>query len=263
MPSSLEIGPELELKYFLKCHYEALGKNNIINSSKSFKTNSNDNIIFSFENLQLYLIKLLNPTNSTKIILNRFFKVSFQFIHLFVDKMNLDFNEILKLLDKYIMYSAKQLYDSDNLKKLDINDMRRKYKPDMVVENMSQYDEILNNTLDFCDDRYNGLILYDKPIYIINDSFETIYNYLLEKTSTILSEEIPQLYDFISVEQHIELLKNSVTEKKDDNSAYEWLLNINWIGTTLCSDISKYSCNNIIWYKYICCPPIIDIINLN
>ena len=168
MPSSLEIGPELELKYFLKCHYEALGKNNIINSSKSFKTNSNDNIIFSFENLQLYLIKLLNPTNSTKIILNRFFKVSFQFIHLFVDKMNLDFNEILKLLDKYIMYSAKQLYDSDNLKKLDINDMRRKYKPDMVVENMSQYDEILNNNLDFFDNKYNGLILYDNPIYITN-----------------------------------------------------------------------------------------------
>ena len=32
MPSSLEIGPELDLKYFLKCHYEALGKSNIINS---------------------------------------------------------------------------------------------------------------------------------------------------------------------------------------------------------------------------------------
>ena len=258
MPSSLEIGPELELKYFLKCHYEALGKSNIINSSKSFKTNSNDNIIFSFENLQLYLIKLSSSINSTKIILNRFFKVSSQFVSLVIDKMNLDFDGILEFLNKYIMYSAKQLYDNNKFDDLDINDMRRKYKSDMIIEDMSKYDEVLNNNLDFCEEKYNGLILYNKPQYITTDSFQTIYNYLLDKTTNILSEEVPQFYDFITIEQHLDLLKST----KYDNNAYDWLLNLYWVGTTLCSDISKYSCNNIIWYKYIYCPQIIDIINL-
>ena len=71
LPSSIEIGPELGLDFFLKTHYKALNNNNIINLKKTY-------ININLENLKLLLITIneTNEINKTRIILYRYFKIT-------------------------------------------------------------------------------------------------------------------------------------------------------------------------------------------
>jgi hypothetical protein len=84
LPSSVEIGPELGLDFFIKKHFQALNKTNIINLKKSYLT-------LDLSNFKLYLEKIneTNKQNTTKIILQRFFKININLVNLFVDKLNL------------------------------------------------------------------------------------------------------------------------------------------------------------------------------
>ena len=92
LPSSVEIGPELGLDFFIKSHYKSLNKSNIVNIKKNY-------ITMNLLNLKIYLEKI-NETkynNITRIIFQRFFKINNNLINLFIDNLNLNFEQTLNL----------------------------------------------------------------------------------------------------------------------------------------------------------------------
>ena len=230
LPSSYEIGPELGLDFFLKTHYLALNKNNIINIKKS-------NIYIDFNNLLLFLEKIneSNIYNITKILLQRFFKISIQIINLFIDKFKFDFNDILKFLKKFIIYKGLKLsqieidnlYD-DDLRKIFIKDLCKddiNLYSNIKVFNLDSINELLfiNNeqiiedNIDYFEYEFVGLILYSKPINITKDSYQDIYNYISDKTNSKLNILYPQFYDHNNIYEHIkniEELKSSYNNNK-------------------------------------------------
>jgi hypothetical protein len=156
LPSSVEIGPELGLEYFIKIHYKALKKDNIICFKKSY-------INMDLQKLELLLSKIYetNDMNITKIILQRFFKINNNFVNFFVERLKLNFNEIQDFLKIFIINRGLSL-SKEEFEKLDEDDLRKK----LVLNNMLQ-----NST----PQQYN---LSEDKINIINDSIKLIEEYI-------------------------------------------------------------------------------------
>jgi len=262
LPSSIEIGPELGLDFFLKSHYKALNNNNIINLKKTY-------ININLENLKLLLttINETNEINKTRIILYRYFKINSYLITIFIDKFKLCFHEIIIFLKKFIIYRAVNLSDKD-LNELDDLDMRKIYMKD--VDNVDIYKDysifnlseinlnilkeninLIEENIDYYEQKYNGLILYNKPIYISNDSYQDLYNYINDKAINNLSELYSLYYDYNNIEQHF----NDTTSNVE-----EYLKKMYHLVYTQFGPMKQYY-NNITVYKYYNVPKLSSIID--
>ncbi len=268
LPSSLEIGPELGLEYYLKKHYQALGKNNMINIKKSYMT-------LDLANLSLFLMKIneTNEINITRIILQRFFKININLINLFTDKLNMDFNKIITILQTYILYKSLQLSETE-YNNLDHNDLR--YILRQNVTNLDIYksnecfcldetkikliiesDKLFEENLDYCEPDYMGLVLYTKPQNTTNDSYQDLYNYVVEKANTNLLKTQPKYYDHIELTNHLAYIKQN--NIYDENVIDDYLKKIYHLMITQFGSMKDYHSDNITFYKHYQVPCIKDI----
>ena len=274
LPSSLEIGPELSLDFFLLKHYQSLNKNTIID------IDTNKKIIINFNNLSLYLQKLNenNFNNITKIILQRFFKINLQLTNILINKLNLNFidkknkNSLELFLKKFIINRAANLsdieynnLDDDDLRKIltkNINNLLN-YKNfiwnDIIIDN--SYIELLSENLDYIENDYYGLILYNKSYNITKDTYQDIYNIISDKSLNYLNNKYPLFYDHISLNVHLNQLKY-INKSLDDNFniCNDYLKKIYHLTVTQFGNMENYHSDNITFYKYYHTPSINNII---
>jgi hypothetical protein len=262
IPSSFEIGPELGMDYFMKTHYNALNKLNIVNIKKS-------SVFIDMNNFYL-LLKKFNENkqaNVNKIILQRFFKINNNMISLLVDKFKFTFEQVLEFLKKFTIYrslNSNQIYDE--------NDNRFKFIQNLSNEEINYYKSIdcfkLNNNdllidsiklieenIDYYADKYMGLIIYNKPFYITEDPYQDIYNYISEKANNIIIAKYPEYYEHTNLENHINIINNN------SFSVSDYLKKIYQIVITQFGSMKEYHSDNITFYTNYYTPSIQNIIN--
>jgi predicted nuclease of predicted toxin-antitoxin system len=272
LPSSVEIGPELGLEFYIRNHYQSLGKNNIINLKKSY-------ISIDLENLALYLEKIIqtNESNKTRIMLQRFFKINSQLITLFVDKLSYNFDEIQDFLNKFITFKALSL-DQNKIEELDESDLRKKYLNqvnndlresylDLSIFNLDANKQkllldsidLITENLDWYENEFNGLILYNKPQNITTDSYQDLYNYIADKASNNLSKKYPKYYDHITIKQHLDIQKG-LPNNYDQVQSNDYLKKMYHLGITQFGNMKEYHSNNLTWFKHYSVPSIENLI---
>jgi hypothetical protein len=256
--SSIELGPELGLDFYLKCHYNALNKNNIINLKKN-------QIMIDIYQLSNFLIEI-NKTNSiniTKIILQRYFKININFIIYLTENLKLNYYEILDILKHYIIYKSKQL-SLEELNKLDEDDLRKKLnnedydkiKINKILNNILLFDE----NISFDEIQYMGLFLYNKPYNMTNDNYSDLYNIIQDKATNNIYKLYPEYYDHIDLNEHLNLL-NKLNNNELVFDTHLYIKKLYHLIITQFGDMKEYYSDNITYYDCNNAPTIKDIIN--
>ena len=125
LPSSFEIGPELSLNTLMKAHYFSLGK-----EDKSLISNylSEDGDMKPFKKLDLlnlknFLKEISKTSIFTKIILLRFYKIPYNIVSIFTDKLNFDLLDVKNFMEEYLILKGFiEIEKKKNI--LDKNDIR-------------------------------------------------------------------------------------------------------------------------------------------
>lgn len=160
IPSSYELGTELNLKILFETHYDLYKKENFI-------IVINNKCIINFINLSKWLISIKNRNSFSLIILSRFYKLPYNLITCMTEKHNL-----IGVVDKVIVpYCIKSL---ENTNSLDECDFRKKLKSNIPYIN-EPYDINLCDYLDMNSDDF-GFILSNRGYDITNNSYQTLYN---------------------------------------------------------------------------------------
>ena len=268
LSASHEIGPELGIEFYLKNHYKALGKENII----EFVNNKIDINLLKLSN---YLTKMneLRNMNITKIILQRFFKINYVLIVLFVDKLNLCFKDIIILLKQIIINKSKllskeefDLLDEDNLMKKYNNldsveiDFKNERKNAIFQENL----KCIEDNLDYYEEEFNGLVLYTKPYIVSDDIYQDLYDFITDKSISTFCNEHSQYYDHINFSDYIKICNNTndKNDENDNNDKVEnFLKKLYHLILTQFGNMTDYHTDNLTFYKYHTQPDINDIIS--
>lgn len=266
LPSSLEIGPELGLEYFLKLHYIALNKLNFINLKKTY-------ITLDLKNLSLVLNKIneTKDNNICRIILQRFFKININLINTLCDKLGLNFDQIQDFLKKFILHRAS-LLDENEFKNLDQDDLRKILLNN--VDNKELYMEfsifgfdenktkllaesikLIEDNIDYTEKEFMGLILYNKPLNTTKDPYQDLYNYICDKANSNLVKKFPEFYDHIEIHQHLRILNS--TSDCDPN---DYLKKVYHLTITQFGNMKDYHTDNLTIYKYYNVPKIDQLI---
>lgn len=278
LPSSLEIGPELGLEFYMKKHFQSLGKNNVVNMKKTY-------ITVDLENLKLFLEKINETKNQniTKIILQRYFKISFNLVNLFVEKLNLDFDSLQVFLKKFHIYRGLGI-ESVEFSNLDDHDLRKLFiisnenicaedYLNLSVFNLSEDNrklfmdsiKLIEDNIDYFEKSFNGLILYIKPLSITNDPYQDLYNYIVEKSSTNSNKLFPSLYDHFDIHTHILTIRKTLNNQVDFNSN-DYLKKIYHLVVSQFGNMEDFHSDNTEFYKYHNAPSLselIEFININ
>ena len=265
LPTSLDLGPELNLDFYCKNHYTSLKTNYVIN------IDSNNKINFNINNFLLWLNELNknNEINTTKIILNRYFKINYQLIMYLTDKLELNFNKIIELSKKILFDNGKE-----NENNLDTDDLRynliKKYKNIEYPINISTVDinefklnmTRLLSILDISEkeENYCGLPQYNKNFYFIEDKFENIYINFNDNIVNELTKKYLHIYDNITL-KNILFSKNLININQLNTEIYSYLKKIYHLVTTLFGNMSEYNSNNYTYYIGYEVPSLLSIIN--
>ena len=268
LPSSIEIGPELGLDFFIKKHYQSLNKLNIINIKKS-------HIVMDLSNLKIYLEKIneTNIQNITRIILQRFFKININLINLFVDKLSLDFNQILNFLEVFITILGKQM-DPNEFELLDEMDLRKYFVTlnkiddltmlgfdDNKIKLVTDNSNIIQENINFYEHSFNGLILYFKPYNITLDPYQDLYNFISDITSSNLTKKHPLYYDYLDINEHLKLVENLKQDIIDKDNPNDYLKKMYHLIITQFGNMTNFHSDNLTWYKYLNAPSISNLVN--
>ena len=261
IPTSFEIGPELNINFFLKTHYDIFKNNDSIINLK------NDNINFSFENLKKYLKEIYkrNEINKTKILLTRYFKLNYNLISYFIDKLELTFLELLDTCKKILFDSAKETsdLDEDDIRYTLINkyknvDFPEKIKNIKTIENDNNLKKLLEvldkNTTE---DKYYGLPVNNKILYFFDDYNKNIYNIFVEHIVETLEKKNKLLFEYIELEDFI----NNTPDCNSKNMCHNYLKKIYHLSINLFGNMKNYNSNNYTYYKYYKTPTLIELIN--
>ena len=248
--------------------YQSLDKNNIVTLKNSF-------ITIDLKKLQSLFEKIYenNELNITKIILQRFFKINTQLLTLFVDKLYLNFEQILDFMKNFIIYCGLQ-----NSEELDETDLRTIYLKDISSDlyesylNLSIFNlkkdkqkifldsvDLIKENINWYESEFNGLILYSKPQNITSDVYQDLYNYISEKASNNLSKKYNYYYDHLNIHQHLDLLKN--INIYNNNHIYDYLKKMYHLTITQFGSMKDYHSNNLTWFKYYSVPLLKNIIS--
>jgi hypothetical protein len=260
LPISFDAGSEISLDYYSIAHYKVLKNNTIIS------LDSKNKIIMNFDNYKLIIQELYtnNELIKTKIILFRYFKLNYQLSCYLVDKLKLNFKQII-LLSKKILFDNSQLFNN-----LDEDDLRFKLKHKYTsmdypldINNIDK-NEFLNNMnkllqlLDITDDENNycGLPLYSKQFYLNDDKYENLYNYLYDVTINTLIQKLPLIYDNHTISHFIDNMTSPtennnliIHDNQSNNLIDSYLKKIYHLVTTLYGDMTTYNPNNFTFYK--------------
>ena len=271
LPSSIEIGPELGLEFFLKKHYQALGKSNIVNIKKTY-------ISLDMENFKLLCEKIneTNIQNITRIFLLRFFKLNNLFVSIIVDKLGISYKTINDFLKKFIIYRACQM-PLEEFNKLEDNDLRKVYYKqndniddylNLSIFNFSEYQskifidsiQLFEDNIDYLETQFNGLVIYTKPMNITIDPYQDIYNYIVEKASMMLNKSNPIFYDHIDINTHNTLIEATI-DTNINSDPKEYLKNIYYLAISQFGNMKDFHTDNVTFYKYYNVPSLNNIIN--
>jgi hypothetical protein len=271
LPSSLEIGPELGLTFFLKKHFESLNNNNIV----LLKDN---NVTIDLHNLLLYLSKIneTKQNNITRIILQRFFKINSSLLNLLVDKLDLDFDSILIFLKKFIIHKSVNM-DINIYNNLNDDDLRKKLRKNINIDEYKTYEifnfdsiklniliesmSIIDNNLDYYEEEYYGLVIFTKPINITTDPYQDIYNFIIESTLIKLNKHHTIFYDHINIDNHLKLLKELEIPNLQANLENDYLKKLYHLTTMQFGSMIDYHTDNLTYYKYYHVPSVSNIIS--
>jgi hypothetical protein len=261
IPPSFEIGPELGLNFYLINHYKSLNKKNIINLKKT-------HININLNNFCLFLEKIneTNTNNITKIILQRYFKINYNLIILLVDKLNLNFDNILLFLKIFIknigLSMDKELYelldDTDLRKVFVLEDTILNYT-DIGINNIELIEEnikLIEENIDYTENEFNGLILYNKPYNITTDTYEDLYNYINDISITNISKKYKHYNDYINIYDFL----NNIKTINENTSCNEYLKKIYHLTLTQYGNMKYYYNDNITCYKHYNVPSINNLI---
>jgi len=264
LPASLDIGSEIGLELFLKTHYKSLKNNTVI------KLDNCNKIILDYNNLYLWLNELnkTNEINRTKIILNRYFKLNYQLSYYLTEKLELNFNNIIKLCKKILFDDSKKYsdLDTDDLRYILLNKYDNIDYP-LDISKVDKNEFTLNmtkllNILDVSDkeDNFCGLPLYNKYFYFINDKFENIYINFNENIVNELMKKYTYIYDHNTINS-ILFSQNLININNSNNEIYSYLKKIHHLVTTLFGDMTLYNSNNFTYFIGYKVPPIFLILN--
>lgn len=125
LPSSFEIGPEFNLNTLMKIHYNSLGKygKSLIEMNNEKSTDCNRLKTLNFNNLSLLLKEINKNTIFTKIILLRFFKIPYNIVSIFTDKLNFSLIDVKNFMEEYLVFKGYLEIEKKN-NELDSNDIR-------------------------------------------------------------------------------------------------------------------------------------------
>jgi hypothetical protein len=264
LPSSFDISSELTLELYFKTHYKSLKNNYIIELDKNNKITLNYNYLL----LWLKEINKTNEINKTKIILTKYFKLNYQIMNYLTEKLELNFNNIIKLCKKILFDDGKKHND------LEHNDLRyvlvNKYKNidyPLDITNLDKNEFELNmnkllSCLDIIDteDNFCGLPLYNKHFYFIDDKFENIYIHFNENIINDLIKKYTYIYDYTTI-NNVLFSKNLININQINEEIYSYLKKIYHLVTSLFGDMTFYNSNNFTYFIGYKVPSIFLIIN--
>ena len=232
IPPNYQLGPELNLKLLFETHY-SLYLNN------EFVINLNNINIINFNNLIKWLTEINNKKSFDIIILNRFYKLPYSLIINMTDKYNI--NEII---DKVLIPYNKQKLLNPHIKIID-------------SFNLDEYIDIVNV-------KAYGLIPYERNYEITNNSYQSLYNYIIKTASDITENEFNRPYKiFFSdlIDASTDYI--DITSKCNIKQYLELLIYNTQI---LFYDFNLYSPYSLFYYSDMIAPSIemlIGFINLN
>jgi len=263
LPSSFELGHELNLDYFCKVHYNLFKNNTII------RLNSNNKIIFDLNNLKLFLIEINknNEINKTKIILSRYFKINYHLSNYLTDKLKLNINNII-LLCKKILFDDGCINNN-----LDEDDLRFKLKNKytsldypLIMNNIdkNEFNIHMNKLLGILDvtdteENHCGLPVYNKQFYLLEDNYENLYLHFNETIISSLTNKYSLIYDnnFIFPNVNNKIVHNN----SESIEIASYIKKLFHLVTSLFGDMTNYKSNNFTYFKGYTCPSLSSIIN--
>lgn len=189
IPFNFEIGSELNLKILFLSHYELYKDNNFI-------ININKKYMIDFYNLKIFLKGIQERKSFTIIILNKNFKIPYNFIILCTEVLNFGIKEIINnILVPYLSYEGYKNKITDK------NDIRYElYKKYQIKENpleklsvKNELEEYMKNMFDYNNISDFGLIRLQKSSTFENNSYQTLYNKLITESSEKLNINIDKI----------------------------------------------------------------------
>ena len=173
IPTSYELGTELNLKILFETHYDLYKYNNFI-------ININNSHIINFVNLSKWLQCIKNRNSFSIIILSRFYKLPYNIIIQMTEKHNL-----INIIDKVLI---PHYINTTDINMLDECDFRRKLKSNIVYTPESYMTEFnMNDYMDVNSDEY-GLILSERGYDINSNSYQCLYNYIINTAGNSMNE---------------------------------------------------------------------------
>ena len=241
LPSSFEIGPELNLNSLIKYHYNSIGKYNLslIENVVKKDDDGEESIvkILNFNNLKKLLVEINKSSIFTKIILLRFYKVPYNIVSLLTDKLNFEMKDIKKFLEEYLIFKGFIEIEKKNVQ-LDENDIRflkyQKFKSNLIEKLKSEGKIDSSNP--------NDELSIEQIEEEIKDPIK-IYNYSTN-ISNLISQLDILLDDYLDYSDYNNYgLLNNSENLETDNNMYQNLYNYISIKSSL--DRSIYSNYNL------------------
>lgn len=252
LPPNFEINTELSLALLFETHYLITKESeNIINLSS--------NNFINFNKFKKWLMLIKNKNSQTIIILNKYYKLPYNFIIFCTDRLNYNIYDIInKLIIPYLSYQGS-LIDYD---KTDIRCILFKKDKNKVFNPLDKFNseikkslnEYLNKIFDYSNINDYGLIKLEKVADITNNSFQNLYNFLNKKIS---SSNKFNSYEFKNLKEI-----DSFFKKINSNFNTKTYLETFFIHIYIYfKDFNIFSPYLLSYYNYLNTPPISEIIN--
>lgn len=257
IPLNFEISSELNLKIIFQSHYQLYKDNQFI-------IDINKNNIINFKNLKVFLKKLVSNNSFTIIILNKCFKLPYNFIILCTEKLNYNINDIIKkILIPYLSYQGytKNITDSNDVRHILFKKHKITQNPISNFENniSEQLNEYFSFIFDFSNTNDYGLSRLEKTYNIENNSYQTLYNKLINQAyeNNNLENDKLQLINNCNISNIYEEYKNMTK----NYSVKKYLKLIVYLGYILFDNFDFYTPKYLDYYSNLLSPSFCDIID--
>jgi hypothetical protein len=252
IPPNYEIGTELNLKILFETHYALYHDNN-------FVVNINSSNIINFTNLSKWLRAIKNSNSFSIIVLNRFYKLPYNFIINMAKKYNIE-NIVNRVL---IPFHIKQ-YEIDQKDSAHMNmdfrcNLKSSFTCDEVLDtiNLNEYINVLNKN-DF------GLIRSERNYELDSNPFQSLYNYVILQGSNKTEDEFNRPYKIFF--NNILEADSKYIELTKDCDTMEYLKLLIYIGQIFFYNFDLYTPYSLFNYSDMIAPSIdmiLDFIECN
>lgn len=252
LPPNYEINTELSLALLFETHYLITKEEeNIINlSSKN---------LINFYNFKKWLTLIKNKHSQTIIILNKYYKLPYNFIIFCTDKLNYNIHDIInKLIIPYLSYQGSLItYDKTDIRSILFKKNKSKvFNPlDKFNSEIKEYlNEYLNKIFDYSNINDYGLIKLERVADITNNSFQNLYNFLNTKVSNSNKFNYDEFKNLKEIDSFFKNIKSNFNTKTYLETLYVHIY-------IYFKDFNSFSPYLLSYYNYLNSPPISEIIN--